>query len=147
MSQENVEIVRQLQPGPQVNVVELFVRGADDSEVEAEIAAATGSFTDDFVCLFHSLSEEPRPGVLGLRESWLDWLAPWESYRTEIEELIDAGDRVLVVSRDFGRRPGMDEEVSFHGCAVWTVRDGRIARAEFFTADRAGAFKAAGLSE
>ena len=147
MSQENVEIVRQLQPGPQVNLVELFEAGGDDAAVDAATAAVAPAFTDDFVCIFHSLSEKARPGVRGLRECWLDWLAPWESYRAEIDELRDAGDRVLVLSRDFGRRPGMDREVGFHGCSVWTVRESRIARAEFFAADRAGAFEAAGVTE
>jgi ketosteroid isomerase-like protein len=149
MSQENVEIVRQLQPDPNVNLVEveLFQTRGDDAEVEAAIAAAAPAFTDDFVCIFHTLSEEPRPGVRGLRQAWVDWLAPWESYRAEIKELRDAGDAVLVVSHDFGRRPGMEKEVEFRGSAVWTVRDGRVAKAEFFTADRAGALEAAGLSE
>ncbi len=87
-----------------------------------------------------------RPGVRGLWQSWIDWLAPWESYRTEIEELIPAGDRVLALVRDFGRRRDMDTEVEMLGSAVWTVREGRIARAEFFT-DRARAFETAGLPE
>jgi len=146
MSQENVEIVRGLQPGPDVDLTELFEVGRDDAEVEVAVAAAAPAFTDDFVCIFHALSEEPRFGIDGLRRSWLDWLAPWESYRTEIKELVDAGDRVVVVSRDFGRRPGMDLEVHFDGCAVWTVRDAKIARAEFFPTDRAAAFEVAGLA-
>jgi ketosteroid isomerase-like protein len=146
MSQENVEIVRALQPGADVDLTELFVVGNDDAAVEAAIAAAAPAFADDFVCVFHALSDEPRLGINGLRQSWLDWLAPWESYRTEIKELVDAGDRVVVVSRDFGRRHGMDREVHFDGCAVWTVRDAKIARAEFFPTDRAAAFEAAGLS-
>jgi len=147
MSQENVEIVRRLQPGPQVNLVELFEAGGDDAAVDAAIAAVASAFTHDFVCIFHSLSEKARPGVRGLRECWLDWLAPWESYRAEIEELRDAGDRVLVLTRDFGRRAGTDKEVDFHGCSVWIVRESRIARVEFFAADRPGAFRAAGLRE
>jgi ketosteroid isomerase-like protein len=143
MSQENVEIVRVLQPGPEVDLKEFFEIGLDDA---AATAAAPG-FTDDFVCIFHALSDEPRPGVEGLRQGWLDWLAPWESYRAEIKELIDAGDRVLVLSRDFGRRPGMDLEVHFDGYAVWTVRDARIARIEFFPTDKAAAYAAAGISD
>ena len=83
MSQQTVEIVRGLQPGPDVDLTELFVVGRDDAEVEATVAAAAPAFTDDFVCIFHALSEEPRFGIDGLRRSWLDWLAPWESYRTE----------------------------------------------------------------
>lgn len=147
MSEQTVEIVRQLQPGPDVDLVELFEVGGDEASVEAGIAAVAHLFTDDFVCIFHALSEKARPGIRGLRECWLDWLAPWESYRTEIEEFRDGGERVLIISRDFGRRPGMDREVDFRGCSVWTVRDGRIARAEFFAADRAAAFEVAGLRE
>jgi ketosteroid isomerase-like protein len=147
VSEQNVEVVRQLQPGPDVDFVELFEVGGDEAAVEAGIAAAAHLFTDDFVCVFHALSEKARPGIRGLRECWLDWLAPWESYRAEIEELIDGGDRVLIISRDFGRRRGMDREIDFRGCSVWTVREGRIARAEFFAADRAAAFAAAGLRD
>ncbi len=146
MSQENVEIVRRLQPGPDIDLTELFEVVRGDADVEGALGAAAPAFADDFVCVFHALSEEPRFGVHGLRRSWLDWLAPWESYRTEIKELVDAGDRIVVLSRDFGRRPGMDLEVHFDGCAVWTVRDEKIARAEFFPTDRAAAFEAAGLS-
>ncbi|MDQ3571712.1 MAG: nuclear transport factor 2 family protein [Actinomycetota bacterium] len=144
MSEENVEIVRQLQPAPEVDLVELFGREADASELDAMTAAAEPAFTHDFVCIFHALSEESRPGLRGMRECWLDWLAPWESYRTEIEELIDAGDKVLVLVRDFGRLPGAEKEVNFRGGTVWTLRDSRISRAEFFV-DRTGAYEAAGL--
>ena len=38
------------------------------------------------------------------------------------------------------------QEVKVDGSAVWTVRDGKIARAEFFT-HRADAFQAAGLAQ
>lgn len=38
------------------------------------------------------------------------------------------------------------QEVKVDGSAVWTVRDGKIARAEFFT-HRADAFQAAGLPQ
>ena len=145
MSEQNVEIVRQLQPGPEVDLVEVFAVGGDDAAVEARIAAVAHLFTDDFVCVFHALSGTARPGIRGLRESWLDWLAPWESYRADIQEYTDCGDRVLIVTRDYGRRRGMDREVDLHGFSVWTLRESRIARAEFFAGDRAGALRAAGL--
>jgi ketosteroid isomerase-like protein len=141
MSRENVELVRQLQVAPDVDLTDVFMRG-DEAGAESAIAAISPQFTDDFVCVFHGLSRDPRPGVKGLREAWLDWLEPWETYRVEIERISDAGDRVLVFSRDFGRRPGMEEEVELKGSAVWTVRDGKVARAEFFT-DRAKALEAA----
>jgi ketosteroid isomerase-like protein len=58
----------------------------------------------------------------------------------------EVGDRVLVFSRDFGKRPGLDTEVELKASAVWTVRDGRIARAEFF-ALRSDALRVVGLEE
>ena len=146
MAADAVEVVRSLQPASDVNLADLFLRDADDATVEASLTAVSPRYTDDFVCILHALSSEERPGVAGLRESWLDWIAPWESYRAEIDD-VRAGDdgRVLVVGRDYGRRPGMTDEVELLASAVWTVRDGRISRAEFFTS-RADAYRAAGLS-
>jgi hypothetical protein len=42
-------------------------------------------------------------GLRGWRDLWLEWLEPWESYRTEVQRVIDAGDRVFGNARDFGR--------------------------------------------
>ena len=145
MSRENVEIVRALQPPPDVDLTELFARG-EEGRAAQEIEAASAVFTDDFVCVFHALSREERPGVMGLRQAWLDWLEPWDSYRAEIDRFSDAGDRVLIFSRDFGRRSGMEDEVELKASAVWWVRDDKVSRAEFFV-DRADALEAAGLSE
>jgi len=85
-------------------------------------------------------------GLEGLRAVWLEWLEPWESYRVEIEELIDAGTDVIVLTRDYGRRPGMTAEVSILAAAVWTMQEGKVARANFYP-DRAAALEAAGLQE
>jgi hypothetical protein len=82
-------------------------------------------------------------GIDGLREVWLDWLSPWETYRTEIEEARDLGDRVLLLVHDFGRRTGSTQEVALNGASVWTVRDGTIVRAEFHS-DRTTALEAVG---
>jgi len=144
MSQENVDLVRALQPPPDVDLTEMFARG-DEKRAAREIEGASAAFTDDFVCVFHALSSEERSGVVGLRQAWLDWLEPWDTYRAEIDRLSDAGDRVLIFSRDFGRRSGMEDEIELKASAVWWVRDGKVSRAEFFV-DRADALRAAGLS-
>jgi ketosteroid isomerase-like protein len=75
-------------------------------------------------------------GFDGLRDCWLDWLAPWTSYRVEVEKLIDVGERVVTLTRDYGRREPGAPEVGQDSAAIWTVRGGRIVRAEFY-ADRA----------
>jgi ketosteroid isomerase-like protein len=145
MSEEE-EIVRALQPPPDLDFADLFMRD-DDAGAQAWAEALGDRFTEDFTAVFHALSSEPRQGVAGLRQAWLDWMEPWETYRAEIESVrsTSAG-RVLVISRDFGRRPGTDTEVELKASAVWTVREGRVARAEFFT-DRADAERAAGLHD
>jgi ketosteroid isomerase-like protein len=67
-------------------------------------------------------------------------------YRAEIAELIDAGDRVVIITDDYGRRRGMSAEVQLHGAAVWTVREGKIVAIDFYP-HRDGALEAAGLRE
>jgi ketosteroid isomerase-like protein len=144
MSRENVELVRQLQPGRDVDLAEAL---RDDALAQTLLEAMAPFVHPNF----ESVGITPMQGVSGtglqgLREVWLDWLEPWESYRVEIQDVIDAGEQAVVLIRDFGRRKGSDAEVSISGAAVWTVRDGKIARAEFYT-DRSEALKAVGLAE
>ena len=64
-----------------------------------------------------------------------------------VEDVIDAGDgRVVVLTRDHARPKGTDAEVSFTGAPVWTMRDGKVARIEFYWS-REEALKAAALAE
>jgi hypothetical protein len=100
----------------------------------------------DFRSPGEALVESPQARIRridGLREVWLDWLSPGETYRTEIEEARDLGDRVLLLVHDFGRRTGSTQEVALNGASVWTVRDGTIVRAEFHS-DRTTALEAVG---
>jgi ketosteroid isomerase-like protein len=79
-------------------------------------------------------------------DSWRDWLSPWESYHAHLEDAIDCGEKVLIIVRDSGRREGSTAWVDSHNAAIWTIRDGKIARAEFY-ADRDWARKEAGLAD
>ena len=72
--------------------------------------------------------------------------AVWAEYRVTAHEAIDVGDRVLALSRSFGRLEGSPQEVREAPAAVWTVHDGKIARAQFYP-DRAQGLKAVGLEE
>jgi hypothetical protein len=143
MSRENVELVRRLQPPPGMDLVALF----RDDEGAAQLLGSLGPFLhEDFVAAGSRIQESELVGLEGLRAGWADWLEPWESYRVEIEDVIDGDDEaVVVLTRDYGRRAGMEAEVSVLGAAIWIVRDGKIARATFYT-DRGEAFEAAGLS-
>jgi ketosteroid isomerase-like protein len=143
MSEENAELVSALQPEPDVDLVELF----RDDEAWANLHEVFAPiYHDDVETGMVGLGQESRNrGVDGFRQTWLEWLAPWETYRAEIAKVIDCGDDVLVITDDYGRKPGMSAEVRLFGAAVWTVRDGRIARAYFYV-DRDDALKEVGLS-
>jgi ketosteroid isomerase-like protein len=140
-----VDTVVGLQPGPGVDLVQFF----GDEKTWAGISqAAAHLFHPDFECAFVGAtpSEASYAGVNGLRALWLDWLAPWATYRIEVEEAIDLGERVLVLVRDYGRKESRSGEVALKGSAIWTFREGKIARADFYPI-RAEALKAAGLEE
>jgi predicted ester cyclase len=49
-------------------------------------------------------------------------------YAEDIEELIEAGDEVVVRLTISGRNPGTDEPVSFRDVTILTVKDGLITR-------------------
>ena len=80
------------------------------------------------------------------RRGWSMWIEPWESYRQEINEVHDCGERVLLLVTHFARASGTDHEVKMKGAGLWTVRDGLIVRLESYT-DPAEALKAVGLEE
>ena len=85
-------------------------------------------------------------GLDGFRAAWRDWTGLWATYRTEIDEAVDLGDRVFVLFHDFARLEGTTEELNQTPANIWTVRDGKIARAEFYI-DWSDALKALGLKE
>jgi len=147
MTQENVEIVRRLVGlFEQGDIVPLF---RDDAISASMTAASAPFFTSDFECVFvrDDVGRAAYSGLDGLRAAWLDWLLPWESYRTEIEDVIDAHEgRVLVLTRDYARPKGADAEANFKGAPVWTVREGKVARIEFYW-NRDEGLAAAGLAE
>jgi ketosteroid isomerase-like protein len=144
MSQDNIDLVTKLQPPPEVDIAQLFRR---DEMWSALVEAVAQFFHVDFVSVAPGVpgTEKTHVGLEGLRAAWLEWIEPWATYRTEIERAIDCGERVLLLTQDYGRQAGASREVKVDGSAVWTVVDGRIARAEFFPA-RSEAFKAAGLA-
>jgi ketosteroid isomerase-like protein len=70
----------------------------------------------------------------------------WEDYRVEAEEVLDAGQSVVLISREVGRGKGSGVPVARQNPQLWTFREGRVIRWESFET-RAEALEAAGLSE
>jgi len=85
-----------------------------------------------------------RAGDEGHAESWRDWLAPFDSFRIEFEELAEGPDGVVQMVRQVGVPHGSSAEIVAPGAAVFKFRDGRIARIEFHLS-RERALRSAGL--
>jgi len=131
MSQENVDLVLTLYPGPNVDVVPVF----RDAEMAAELFAVAETIVDpDCECVSPRLAGDSdiRTGLEALSAVWMQWLAPWAMLRTNVDDAIDCGDRVLVMQRAFGRREDGVEVEMLTGADIWTVRDGRVVRAELY---------------
>jgi SnoaL-like domain len=119
-----------------------------DDGLWAEQAETLAPFIHaDFECVNHEFGSGRRyTGLDGLRAFLLDWMAPWVTYRIELEEAIDLGERVLLLNHDWGRREGSTGEVRGRLGAVWTIRDAKIARLDAYIT-RAEALAAVGLAE
>jgi ketosteroid isomerase-like protein len=141
MSRENVELVLGLYPAADVDYVQLF---RQDERLLAAWTEAVAPFVHaDFECAQYLFgSERAYAGLDGLRDFMLDWMAPWATYRVQIEQVIDLEDRVLLLNDDLGCRHGSAQQVTGHNAALWTVRAGKVARLEAY-AERAEALQAA----
>jgi ketosteroid isomerase-like protein len=128
MSQENVDAVR--------SSIEAYVGG--------DYMGATAFLAPDVV--WENGQELPAHGPAAVRDMWTRWNSEWENLEMVAEEVIDAGDKVLVAMyyRGHGRLSGV--EVDGWVFEVHTFRDGQCVRkADFRT--RPEALAAAGLPE
>ena len=142
MSRENVDLVQRLHS--EVDIAHVI---RNDDVWAAAIEAVGGFYHPDVESVRVGLPDgKTYTGLDGLRDMWLEWLAPWTTYRVKAEDLIVLGDRVLLLAHVFGRLGGSEAEVENTVASVYTVRDGKIARAEFYL-DRTEARKAVGLEE
>ena len=82
-------------------------------------------------------------GIEEVRHVILDRMATLD-FDQETEDLIDAGDRVIVLVRWVGRGKASGAQGELSMAMVWTVREQAVTKIEFFL-DRAEALAAAGL--
>ena len=134
MSQENVQAI--------LHGYEAFNRGDLDAAVEG----------------FHPQIEWSGPGVVpesgtvyrgakGVREFWEQWRGEFEDFNVEIEEVIDAGEQVIVMASVSGTGRGSGAPVRSPSFPhVWTIREGQAVRMEMLRT-KAEALESVGLSE
>src|SRR6185503_9636233 len=114
MSQENVEIVRK--------AIAYEYYGVGD---RAEAAAI---FDPDVV--LNPIDEEPSSGFDAMRADMERWASAFDGLKVTVEEIIDAGDQVVVVAHHEGRGRASGVEVDTRFYEVYKLREGRVARVD-----------------
>jgi ketosteroid isomerase-like protein len=134
MSQENVELVRRF--------VEAWARG----DFEAGLALMRPDI--EFWMRPEALDlPVSYVGHAGLRDFWGTLAEGYtDSFRVELEELIDAGDYVVLAYRQSALVRGSESRVEAHLFCVFRVQGEKLAEAWVY-ADRGDALEAAGLRE
>lgn len=78
---------------------------------------------------------------------WLsDWSEPWSEWSLELEEVLDAGDQVVVVTHLTATGGASGVTVDRHDSLVYGFRDGKIARIDYFNSRQQG-LERAGLAQ
>ena len=99
---------------------------------------------------FHTSADAPEAGVYRGRDAVVEYhvrvFEQFESVRIELEELLPAGDRVVIVTRQHTVPLAGDAEIVQRVVDVWTIQDGQLAERRPFST-RAEALEAAGLAE
>ena len=129
MSQENVEIMRQ---------------GWKHFEATGEFLAPI-----DFVWDVSNLGwpdQQIYLGREGAAQFMAEWTGAWDEWEMEVEDYIDAGERVVVIVNQRGRSKGSGIPVDMRFAQVWTLRDGVGIRMQMY-ASVDEALEAVGLSE
>src|SRR5262245_63711286 len=133
MSEENVEVVRKAL--------------AYEYDGVGGRAEAEAIFDPDVVMNpVHAVDQEPSYGPSAMRDDWERWASAFEELKVTFEEIIDAGDQVIVVAHHEGRGrvSGVEDDSRYY--EVYTVREGKVSRIdEYANCDEA--LEAAGLSE
>ena len=130
MSQENVEVVRRA-------IVYEYDGVGGRAEAEAIF---------DPQVVLNPIDEAASSGFAAMRSDMERWASAFDELKVTIEELIDAGDQVVVVAHHKGRGHASGVEVDTRFYEVYSVREGKVSRVDEYI-DRTEALEAVGLSE
>jgi ketosteroid isomerase-like protein len=128
VSEENVEIIRSVfEPLRGVNVA------AIDWELDAVREAAGQAYSPDVELTTLASGagsgvDEFYSGADGVVSYLREWLEPFSEYYIESLDYIDAGDCVLVPSRQWGVGEGSGARVELELTTLYELRDGKIVR-------------------
>jgi ketosteroid isomerase-like protein len=131
MSAENVEVVRRF--------ADHWVRGEwagleDLVDPEVEQHSTIGGLEQGRV--LHGLAE--------IRRDYESVEESWDEHRMEVDDVIDAGDRVVLLHREYQRGRGSGVELQIEAAVIFDLRDGRIVRIQGYL-ERGAALQAVRL--
>jgi ketosteroid isomerase-like protein len=132
MSQDNVEIVRRM--------YDAFHAGHADKAIsyfDANVLVDVSNARPDVAV---------GKGPEHMAEVVTGWIAAFEDWNEEIEEIRDLGSRVLVLSVQRGRGKGSGVGVEAHYSILYDLDAGRISAVRMYR-NASEALEAAGLSE
>jgi ketosteroid isomerase-like protein len=117
---------------------------------ERDFPRAMSRYAEDVELVVHPDAFLEAGGVSG-REAVGRWFGEWfrtfePGFHFQIEEARELGERVLLVATLSGRGRTSGIEVHREAGYLYTVREGKVARAEIYR-DRAAALEAAGVED
>ncbi len=128
--------------------VELVTRAYAHTQATGQVYAqglASGFVWD--MSKYEGWPEQQRyEGVDGANRFLDDWVGAWDDWELEIEEIFDAGDKVVVVVHQRGRARATGMTLDMVFAQIWTIRDGRLARMDMYS-EPIDALRAVGLKE
>jgi ketosteroid isomerase-like protein len=132
MSQENVEIVRE--------AMEAYM-GNDEATVRKIVAP-------DVVISTRPDQPDVRDhhGYDGMLRASAEWLEAWDDHTMEAARVWDAGEFVILATRESGRGKISGVPLETESIFVYTLSQGRIVRIQIFGSERE-ALEAVGLAE
>jgi ketosteroid isomerase-like protein len=103
---------------------------------------------DDFEYVNPPYAVHPgtRQGKAGWSAAARNLSDSFDSWSHQVGEMIDAGDKVLVFATFCARGRGSSVDLEKFEPHLWTFRDGKVIRFEWFS-DRTEALRAAGLPQ
>jgi ketosteroid isomerase-like protein len=124
MSEQNVDLVRR--------AYESFNRWGLDPSVNPEVTNLLHPEVE-----FHTYANSPEAGIYRGRDAVIEYnqrlFAQFESVRIELEELLPADDRVVVISRQHAVGRTGHTPIVVQVVEAWTIRDGLLAERHTFS--------------
>ena len=128
MSKENVEVV--------TGLLKAWMTG--------DRSAARAAWDRNAVMILPVIDSSVLVGLPSIERAVESWRKSWETWRFEVDEVIDAGEHVVVIGHQRAEGKESGAEVELLSCGVWSLRNAKVVRAEFF-GTKAEALQAAGL--